>query len=181
MRFVIALTGASGQIFALRLIEILKDFAEIHLIISNAAKITIPYELDFDVKEIEKLADFVYSESDLDAPFASGTFKHDGMVVIPCTMKTLSSIAYGFSENLITRAADVTLKERRRLILAIRETPLNLNHIRAMLRACEAGAIIMPITPSFYIKPKSIEDLVDHFSKRVAELLGVEIDYKRWK
>ncbi len=181
MRFIIAITGASGQIFALRLLEILKSYAELHLIISNAAKITLPYELDIQIDDMAKHANYVYSEDDLDAPFASGTFKHDGMVVIPCSMKTLSAIAYSFSDNLIVRAADVTLKERRKLILAVRETPLNMNHIRAMLRACEAGAIIMPITPSFYIKPKNIEEIVDHFSKRVAEMLGVNVDYKRWK
>uniref|UniRef100_A0A7C4W4D2 Flavin prenyltransferase UbiX n=1 Tax=Geoglobus ahangari TaxID=113653 RepID=A0A7C4W4D2_9EURY len=181
MRFIVGITGASGQIFALRLLEILREYAEIHLVISDAAKITISHELDMELDELKKLAHYTYSERDLDAPFASGTFKHDGMVIIPCSMKTLSAIAYGFSDNLITRAADVTLKERRKLILAIRETPLNLNHLRAMVRACEVGAIIMPISPSFYIKPKKIEDLVDHFSKRVAELLGLDVDYKRWK
>jgi len=181
MRFIVGITGASGQIFAVRLLEILREHAEIHLVISDAAKITISHELDVGVDDLKKLAHYTYSERDLDAPLASGTFRHDGMVVIPCSMKTLSSIAYGFSDNLITRAADVTLKERRRLILAVRETPLNLNHLRAMVRACEVGAIIMPITPSFYIKPKKIEDLVDHFSKRVAELLGLNVDYKRWE
>lgn len=181
MRFVVGITGASGQIFAVRLLEILRDYGEIHLIISEAAKMIISHELEMGVEEIEKLAHFTYSERDLDAPMASGTFRHNGMVIIPCSMKTLSSIAYGFADNLISRAADVTLKERRKLILAVRETPLNLNHLRAMVRACETGAVIMPIVPSFYIKPKKIEDIVDHFSKRVAELLGLNVDYRRWK
>lgn len=181
MRFVVAMTGASGQIFGVRLLEILREHAEIHLIITEPAKLTISSELDIDVREVESLADYVYSENDISAGIASGSFKHDGMAVVPCSMKTLSSIAYGIADNLVVRSADVTLKERRKLVLAVRETPLHINHIRAMLRASEAGAIIMPPVPAFYIKPEKIDDIVDHFAYRVAEILGVDVDYRRWR
>ncbi|WP_456369473.1 UbiX family flavin prenyltransferase [Geoglobus sp.] len=181
MRFVLAMTGASGQIFGLKLLEILSEQAEVHLIVSNAARITMEHELGEKVEELENLAYRVYSEDDISAGMASGSFRHDGMAVVPCSIKTLSSIAYGIADNLIVRAADVTLKERRRLVLAVRETPLHVNHIRAMLRVAEAGAVVMPPVPAFYTKPEKIEDIVNHFACRVAEVLGVEVDYSRWK
>ncbi|WP_203218957.1 UbiX family flavin prenyltransferase [Geoglobus acetivorans] len=181
MRFIVAMTGASGQIFGVRLLEILRDHAEIHLVISSAARITAEHELDVPLSQVEKLADFVYSEDDIAARIASGSFRHDGMAIVPCSIKTLSSIAYGMADNLITRAADVTLKERRKLVLAVRETPLHINHLRAMVRVTEAGGVVMPPVPAFYIRPEKIEDIVDHFASRVAEVLGVQVDYRRWE
>ncbi|WP_456478901.1 UbiX family flavin prenyltransferase [Geoglobus ahangari] len=182
MRYVLAMTGASGQIFGVRLLEILSENgAEVHLVVSKAAEITMEHELGKSVEDLEGHAYRIYSENDISAGLASGTFRHDGMAVVPCSVKTLSSIAYGIADNLIVRAADVTLKERRRLVLAVRETPLHINHIRAMLRVSQAGAIVMPPVPAFYIHPEKIEDIVDHFAFRVAEVLGMSVDYRRWK
>ncbi|WP_457591868.1 UbiX family flavin prenyltransferase [Geoglobus sp.] len=181
MRYVLAMTGASGQIFGLRLLEILSEQAEVHLIVSRAARVTMEHEIGEWAEKIRELAHRVYSEDDISAGLASGTFRHDGMAIVPCSIKTLSSIAYGIADNLIVRAADVTLKERRRLVLAVRETPLHVNHIRAMLRVAEAGAIVMPPVPAFYTGPEKIDDIVNHFACRVAEVLGLDVDYKRWK
>jgi len=182
MRFIVALTGASGQILGIRILEKLKDLGvETYVIISKAAKITLKTETEYDLDYLTTISSKIYDENDIDAPLASGTFKHDGMVIAPCSIKTASSIAYGIADNLIVRAADVTLKERRRLILAVRETPLHLGHLRTFVRLAEIGAIIFPPVISFYHNPKSLEDLIDHIASRIIELLGLNVDYKRWK
>ena len=181
MRFIVALTGASGQIYGIRLIEELRKIAEVHVIVSETAKITLEVETDYSVDDIKSIAHRFYEESEMTAPISSGSFKHDGMVIAPCSIKTASSIAYGITENLITRAADVTLKEGRKLILLIRETPLHLGHIKTLCRLAEIGAIIMPPVPAFYIKPKTVDDIVNHTVARVMEILGLEVDYKRWE
>ncbi len=180
MRFIVALTGASGQIYGIRLIELLREVAEVYAIVSNAAKLTLEVETDYDVEYIRSIATAYYEESEISAPPSSGSFKHDGMVIAPCTIKTASSIAYGITDNLITRAADVTLKERRKLILLVRETPLHLGHLKTLCRLAEIGAIVMPPVPAFYIRPKSVEDIVNHTVARVMELLGVDVEYERW-
>ena len=180
MRFIVALTGASGQIYGVRLIEELRKKAEVHVIISETAKITLEVETDYTVDDIRELAHRFYEESEIAAPISSGSFRHDGMVIAPCSIKTASSIAYSITDNLITRAADVTLKERRKLILLVRETPLHLGHLRTLCRLAEMGAIVMPPVPAFYIKPKTVDDIVNHTVARVMELLGLEVDYERW-
>jgi len=180
MRFLVALTGASGQIYGVRLVEWLSEVAEVHVIVSNAAKKTLEIETDYDVDYIKSMATTYYEEDDISAPPSSGTFRHDGMVIAPCSVKTASCIAYGITGNLITRAADVTLKEGRKLILLIRETPLHLGHLRALCRLAELGAIVMPPVPAFYIRPKRVEDIVNHTVARVMELLGLEVEYERW-
>jgi 4-hydroxy-3-polyprenylbenzoate decarboxylase len=183
-RFIVGITGASGVIYGVRFLEAIKHYAsdsEVHLVISNAAVRVLRHELGLDREYIARLADRVYGEDELDAPIASGSFRHDGMVIIPCSMKTLASIAHGIADNLITRAADVALKERRKLILVIRETPLNLVHIRNMELVTLAGAIVMPASPAFYHRPRSIDDLVNFIVGRVLDLLGIENDlYRRW-
>lgn len=184
MRIVVAITGASGVQYGIRLLEVLKTYSEVesYLIISENAKQIIELESNEKLREIRKLADHSYDAGDLAAPVASGSFELDGMVIIPCSMKTLASIANGFADNLITRAADVCLKENRKLVLVIRETPLSLLHIENMLRAKEAGAVIMPASPAFYIKPKKIDDLLDFIAGRVLDLFKLEHRlYKRWK
>jgi len=181
MRFIVALTGASGQILGIRLIEKLKDAgAEVYAVASRAAKITIKAETEYDESYVREVATKYYDEDEIAAPFASGSFKHDGMAIVPCSIKTASSIAYGIADNLITRAADVTLKERRRLVLAVRETPLHTGHLKTLTRLSEIGAIVFPPVLSFYTIPKRIDDIVDHTVSRIAEMLGVDVDYKRW-
>ncbi len=179
MRFIVALTGASGQIFGVRLIEELSKRAEVYTIVSKAARKIIELE-GFDIEYIEEISHRFYDEDEMSAPTSSGTFRHNGMVIAPCTIKTASCIAYGITDNLITRSADVTLKEGRKLILLVRETPLHLGHLKTLLRLSEMGAVIMPPVPAFYTKPKDIRDIVDHIVFRVMEILGLEVDYKRW-
>ena len=182
MRIIIALTGASGQIIGIRLLEILKERGvKTYLIVSKAAIRILRYETDLDLEYIKSLAYKFYNENEIDAPMASGTFKHDGMAIVPCSIRTASSIAYGITDNLISRAADVTLKEGRRLIICIREAPLHLGHLKTLTRLAEIGAIIYPLVFSFYIKPKDINELINHTASRIAELLGVEVEYKRWE
>ncbi len=181
MRFVVALTGASGQILGIRLIEKLVELgAEVYAVASRAAKITLKAETDYDEGYVREIATKYYDEDEIAAPFASGSFRHDGMAIVPCSIKTASSIAYGITDNLITRAADVTLKERRRLVLAVREAPLHSGHLKTLSRLAEIGAVIFPPVMSFYTLPKSIDDMIDHTVSRIVELLGAEVDYKRW-
>lgn len=184
MRIAVAITGASGVQYGIRLLEVLqsrKD-VEIHLIVSKNAGQIIELESKKKLKEIKQLADHSYDEGDLAAPFASGSFELDAMVIVPCSMKTLAAVANGIADNLITRAADVCLKEERTLILVLRETPLSLVHIENMLSAKRAGAIIMPASPAFYIKPEKIEDLLDFIAGRVLDLLKLKHSlYERWK
>ncbi|MEM2726799.1 MAG: UbiX family flavin prenyltransferase [Archaeoglobaceae archaeon] len=182
MKLIVALTGASGQIVGIRLIEKLRAKGiEVYAIASRAAKITMKSETEYDEAYLRSIATKFYDEDEIYAPFSSGSFKHDGMAIVPCSVKTASSIAYGITDNLITRAADVTLKEGRRLVVAIREAPLHKGHLSALLRLSELGAIVYPLVLSFYSKPKTIEDLVDFTVSRIMEQLGIEVDYKRWE
>jgi 4-hydroxy-3-polyprenylbenzoate decarboxylase len=172
---IVAITGASGVVYGKRLLEALRGKrVETHLIVSKAAEKVIEHELETTKRELEKLASHAYDAEDLTAPIVSGSFKTDGMVVIPCSMKTLAGIAHGYSENLILRAADVTLKEKRKLILVPRETPLNVVHLKNMLDLASQGAFIVPAMPAYYHKPKKIEDLIDFVVGKVLNLLGIE-------
>ncbi len=179
MRFVVALTGASGQIYGFRIVEELAKRCEVYVIISKNAELIADLE-GLDVNKLRKIAHKFYREDEITAPISSGSFKHDGMVIAPCSVKTASSIAYGITDNLITRSADVTLKERRKLIILFRESPLHLGHLKTLVRLTEMGAIVMPPVPSFYIKPKTVEDVVNYTVYRVLDILGVEVDYQRW-
>ena len=180
-KIILAMTGASGQIYGLKLLERLKELnTEVHLIVSKPALLTLKIETDKDENYLKKAADFYYTPSDIGSAIASGSFKHDGMVIAPCTINTASAIAYGIADNLIARAADVTLKEKRKLILLVRETPLHYGHLSTLLRLTRIGAIVMPPVPAFYHQPKTIEDIVDHTVNRVLDLLGFEVEYQRW-
>jgi len=182
MRLVVAITGASGAIYGKRLLEVLHDKkVETHLVISKAAEKVIEHELEITKRSLEKLADHVYDVDDLTAPILSGSFKTDGMIIIPCSMKTVAGIAHGYSDNLILRAADVTLKERRKLILVPRETPLNVIHLRNMLELSKQGVAIIPAMPAFYHKPKKIDALVDYIVGKVLDCLDIEHNlFRRW-
>jgi 4-hydroxy-3-polyprenylbenzoate decarboxylase len=183
MVLIIGITGASGVIYGIRLLEVLstrKDI-ETHLLISKAGEINITYETSWQIEDIKALADFSYDINDMGARLASGSFKSDGMIVIPCTIKTMSALANSYSDNLLTRAGDVALKERRKLILVVRETPLHLGHIRNMERLSEMGAIILPPVPSFYHRPKTIQDIINHTLGKILDILGIEHNlFPRW-
>jgi 4-hydroxy-3-polyprenylbenzoate decarboxylase len=181
-RLIVGISGASAAIYGIRLLEVLRETdVETHLVISSAAKKIILMETDFKVKEVEALADHVYDIDDIGAAIASGSFKTDGMVIIPCSMKSLSAIANSYGANLLLRAADVTLKERRRLVAVVRETPLHRGHLQLMLRLTDMGAILFPPLPAFYHRPKTVEDIVDHTVGRVLDLFGVDHAlFERW-
>lgn len=183
-RLIVAISGASGPIYGLRLLDALRkhtDF-EVHLILSKGAAATIEYELDRSPESVAELADVVHDERNLAASLASGTFITRGMIVAPCSVKTLSGIATSMGDNLIVRAADVCLKERRPLVLVVRETPLHAGHLRLMQQATEAGAVVLPPVPGFYAKPKTIEELVDHTVMKALDQLGVHLDLvPRWQ
>ncbi|SAL78470.1 3-octaprenyl-4-hydroxybenzoate carboxy-lyase [Caballeronia peredens] len=174
-RLIVAMTGATGAIYGVRLLETLRRLGgvETHLLVSSAGWLNIQHELDLDRATVHALADVVHSVRDVGASIASGSFSTDGMIVAPCSMRTLASIAHGLSDNLITRAADVVLKERRRLVLLVRETPLNLAHLRNMTAVTEMGGVIFPPLPAFYQKPATIDDMVDHTVARVIDLFGL--------
>lgn len=182
-KLIIGITGASGAIYGVRLLEVLKDTdIETHLVISKAASITIDQETGLKVSDVQKLADVCYQVSDISAAISSGSFKTMGMIVAPCSMKSLAEIATGISSNLLSRAADVVLKERRRLVIMARETPFHTVHLRHMTTLSEMGAIIAPPLPAFYNNPGSIDDIVNHSVGRVLDLFDVEADFvKRWK
>jgi 4-hydroxy-3-polyprenylbenzoate decarboxylase len=181
-KIIAGISGASGSILGIRLLQELKGKAETHLIITDTAKKILEHETGFTIKQVEKLATKSYSNSDFFAPAASGSFKTEGMVIIPCSMKTLAGIASGFSDNLLLRCADVTLKERRKLVLVARETPLSYIHVKNMETVSQSGAIILPPVLSFYSKPKSIDDMVNHIVGKTLDMLGFENTlYKRWK
>ncbi|MDQ0286494.1 4-hydroxy-3-polyprenylbenzoate decarboxylase [Desulfofundulus luciae] len=182
MRIIVAITGASGAIYGITLLDQLKlSGIETHLILSPWAAKTITLETRWTPEQVMALASYSYAANDLAAPVASGSFVHQGMIIAPCSMKTLASIALGYSDNLITRAADVTIKERRPLILMTRETPLNAIHLENMLKLARLGVVIMPPVPSFYQHPETIEDLVLQTTGRVLDLLGIENNLvKRW-
>lgn len=181
-RLVIGITGASGVILGIRLLEVLQPAdIETHLVLSPAAKVTIAQETDWKVSDVLALADAVHSHADIGATIASGSYTALGMVVVPCSIKTLSAIANSYADDLITRAADVTLKEGRPLLLVVRETPLHRGHIRLMDQAAEAGAVIFPPVPAFYARPQSIDDIVNNLVGRVLARLGIENEqYKVW-
>lgn len=175
-RLIVAITGASGARYGVRLLELLRatEGIETHLMISDAAALNLHHELDVKRKDIEALAHHVHSVRDIGACVASGSFRADGMVIAPCSMKTLAAVAHGMCDNLITRAADVTLKERRRLVLLVRETPFNLAHLRNMTAVTEMGGIIFPPLPALYQRPQTIDEMIDHTVGRVMEMLGLE-------
>lgn len=175
MRLVVAVTGATGAIYGVRLLQVLRDQPgiETHLLVSDAGVLNLHQELDMNRRDIEALAHVVHNVRDVGASIASGSFESVGMIVAPCSMKTLGSIAHGLSDNLIARAADVVLKERRRLVLMVRETPFNLAHLRNMIAVSEMGGIIFPPLPSFYHRPQNIAEMVDHTIGRVLDLFGV--------
>lgn len=175
-RLIVAITGASGAIYGVRLLQSLRAVNgwETHLVLSASGALTAAQELDLKRSEIEALADVVHNVKDIGATLSSGSFRTAGMVVAPCSMKTLASIAHGFSGDLVSRAADVVLKERRRLVLMVRETPLNLAHLRNMVTATEMGAIVFPPVPAFYVRPTSLDDIVNHTVGRVLDLFDVD-------
>ena len=182
-RIVVALTGATGATYGVQLLKRLHATPgiESHLIISDAATLTLHQELGLQRRDVEALAHVVHRNRDIGASIASGSYQVDAMVVAPCSMKTLAAVAHGFSDNLVTRAADVILKERRRLVLMVRETPFNLAHLRNMTSVTEMGGIIFPPLPSFYHRPASIADMVEHTVDRVVDLLGIENSHAaRW-
>ena len=175
-RLVVAITGATGAVYGVRLLEQLAATpgVETHLVVTDAAALTLHQEMGMQRRDVEALAHVVHKNRDIGASIASGSFQSDGMVVAPCSMKTLAAVAHGLSDNLVARAADVMLKERRRLVLMVRETPFNLAHLRNMTAVTEMGGIVFPPLPSFYHKPASIEEMVDHTVGRVIDLFGLE-------
>ena len=185
-RLIIGITGASGVIYGIRMLEVLRNVPDVetHLIMSPAASTTIALETDYSSEQVVALADVVYRFKDIAAAVSSGSFKTEGMVIIPCSMKTLAGIANSFSDNLLLRAADVVLKERRRLVLVARETPLHLGHLRLMVQVTEIGAIVAPPVPAFYHKPDSLADIVDQTVNRVLDLMQIELPedlFRRWQ
>ena len=174
-RIVVGISGASGVVYGIRLLELLRAAAgvETHLVLSDPAKRTIVEETDWVVKDVEALATHRHDNKDIGASIASGSFKTDGMVIAPCSVKEAASVAHGLADNLMTRAADVTLKEGRPLILLVRETPLHVGHLRMLTQLAEMGAVILPPMPAFYHRPKQIEDLVDHTLARVLDRLQI--------
>jgi 4-hydroxy-3-polyprenylbenzoate decarboxylase len=183
-RLIVALSGSTGPHYGVRLLEVLRAHTDIetHVILSSAARKTIEYEMERSPDEVAALAHELHDERNIGASIASGSFITDGMVVAPCSMKTLSAIAHSYSDNLIARAADVCLKERRKLVLVVRETPLHLGHLRLMQEATEAGAVILPPVPGFYHMPRTIEDLIDHTVVKILDQFGIHLDLiRRWR
>ncbi|QYG00276.1 MULTISPECIES: UbiX family flavin prenyltransferase [Massilia] len=175
-RIIVAITGATGATYGVQLLRRLNATpgVETHLVVSDAASLTLHQELGLQRRDAEALAHVVHRNRDVGASIASGSYQADGMVIAPCSMKTLAAVAHGFSDNLVTRAADVILKERRRLVLMVRETPFNLAHLRNMTAVTEMGGIVFPPLPSFYHRPATIADMVEHTVDRVVDLLGIE-------
>ena len=181
-RLVIGISGASGVVFGVRLLEMLRGtMIETHLIMSRSAEVTMAYETNHKVKDVKALADRCYGSDDMAAPISSGSFLTLGMIVAPCSVKSLAEIASGVTTTLLSRAADVTLKERRRLVLMVRETPLHAGHLKNMLAVTEMGGVIAPPVPAMYAEPKSIEDVIDQNLSRVLDLFGIHLEgAKRW-
>ena len=183
LKIIVAITGATGSIFGIRILEILKNIKEVetHLILSKWGRKTIESETSHTIEEVELLADYTYDTANLGARISSGSFQVDAMIIAPCSMKTLASIRMGFADNLVSRAADVILKERKKLILLTRETPLNTIHLENMLALSRMGTIMLPPMPAFYNHPKTIDDLVNHIAYRTVDQLGIILpDLKRW-
>lgn len=184
-RLVVGISGASGAIYGIRLLTVLQDVAGVqtHLVLSTAARRTIGMETDFTVDQVEAMADHVYRPGDIAAPISSGSFRSIGMVIAPCSMKTVSGIANSYSANLLLRAADVILKEHRRLVLLVRETPLHLGHLRLLTQLAEMGAVVMPPVPAFYHRPDTLDEVIDQTVNRTLDLLDIELDgdlFTRW-
>ena len=184
-RLVVGISGASGATYGIRLLTVLQNMAgvETHLVLTAAARRTIPMETDFTVDRVEAMADHVYRPGDIAAPISSGSFRTVGMIVAPCSMKTVSGIASSYSENLMLRAADVILKERRRLVLLVRETPLHLGHLRLLTQVAETGAVVMPPVPAFYHQPATLEAVIDQTVNRALDVLDIDLDtdlFVRW-
>src|ERR687887_2454650 len=183
-RLIIGLSGSTGPHYGVRLLEVLREHTDVetHVILSNAARKTIEYEMGRDPDEVAALAHELHDERNIGASIASGTFVTDGMVVAPCSMKSLSAIANSYNDNLIARAADVCLKERRKLVLVVRETPLHLGHLRLMEQVTAAGAVVLPPVPGFYHRPQTIQDLLDHTVTKVLDQFGLHVDLiQRWQ
>jgi 4-hydroxy-3-polyprenylbenzoate decarboxylase len=182
-RLTIGISGASGIVYGIRMLELLRDTGvETHLVMSRSAEMTLAYETDLKVKDVRALASINHPNTDIGASISSGSFQTMGMVVVPCSIKTMSEIATGVTGSLLSRAADVVLKERRRLVLAVRETPLHGGHLRTMTQLADMGTIIAPIVPAFYNRPKTIGDIIDHTVGRLLDLFGIETAVvKRWQ
>ena len=184
MRIIVAITGATGAPFGVRILELLRDAGvEIHLVMSTWGRRTVEHETGRAGREVERLADVTHSVGDLAAVISSGSFRTDGMIIAPCSVRTLAAIANGLADNLVTRAADVVLKERRRLVLLVRETPFSEIHLENMVRLARMGAVILPPTPAFYNHPESIDDILDHLGMRALDQFGLDIETvrtRRW-
>ncbi|MDU6410329.1 MAG: UbiX family flavin prenyltransferase [Yersiniaceae bacterium] len=185
-RLIIGISGASGAVYGVRLLQVLREVegVETHLVMSNAARQTLALETDFALRDVQALADVVHDARDIAASISSGSFKTAGMVILPCSIKTLSGIVNSFTDSLVTRAADVVLKERRTLVLCVRETPLHLGHLRLMTQAAELGAVIMPPVPAFYHRPETVQEIVDQTVNRVLDQFGIELPddlFERWQ
>lgn len=181
-RIVVGISGASGVIYGIRMMEAISGQIESHLIITRPAAETISLETSYGLGQIQSMASFVYEIDDLTAPISSGSFRTDGMVIIPCSIKSLSAVANSYNVNLMVRAADVTLKERRTLVLVVRESPLHAGHLRLMLRVSEMGAIVFPPVPAFYHRPKSLDEVINHTVGKILDLFGIENTLvHRWK
>lgn len=183
-RLIIGMSGASGLIYGIRFLEILRTVAEVetHLVLTASAKLNIAIETDWQISDVKALADHTHSVKDMAASISSGSFRTDGMIVAPCSMKTLSGIVHSYADNLLVRAADVVLKEKRRLVLMPRESPLHAGHCELLLKACQLGAIIAPPMPALYNKPRTIDDLINHSVGRVLDLFDIDSGIvKRWK
>ncbi|HBM7659506.1 TPA: UbiX family flavin prenyltransferase [Enterobacter asburiae] len=185
-RLIVGLSGASGAIYGVRLLQVLRSVAEVetHLVMSQAARQTLSLETDLSLRDVQALADVVHDARDIAASISSGSFKTAGMVILPCSIKTLSGIVNSYTDTLVTRAADVVLKERRPLVLCVRETPLHLGHLRLMTQAAELGAIIMPPFPAFYHRPTSLDDVINQTVNRVLDQFDIDLPedlFTRWQ
>lgn len=185
-RLIVGLTGASGAIYGVRLLQVLRDVAEVetHLVMSNAARQTLALETDFSLRDVQALADVVHDARDIAANISSGSFLTAGMVILPCSIKTLSGIVNSYTDSLVTRAADVVLKERRLLVLGLRETPLHLGHLRLMMQVAELGAVMMPPMPAFYHRPQTLDDIINQTVNRVLDQFDITLPddlFTRWQ
>jgi 4-hydroxy-3-polyprenylbenzoate decarboxylase len=181
-RLIVGISGASGVIYGIRMLEVLREKVETHLVMTEQAKRTLSLETDLTADEAEKLATFIHPDNDLSSPLASGSFETIGMVIVPCSIKTLSAVANSFSQTLIARAADVNLKERRQVVLVVRETPLHLGHLKLMVKVSEMGGVVLPPMPAFYNRPKSIADIIDHTVGKALDLFEIPHHlYQRWR
>ncbi|HBU6132155.1 UbiX family flavin prenyltransferase [Enterobacter sp. 168J2] len=185
-RLIIGISGASGAIYGVRLLQVLRNVAEVetHLVMSQAARQTLSLETDLSLRDVQALADMVHDARDIAASISSGSFKTAGMVILPCSIKTLSGIVNSYTDTLVTRAADVVLKERRPLVLCVRETPLHLGHLRLMTQAAELGAVIMPPVPAFYHRPQSLDDVINQTVNRVLDQFDIDLPedlFTRWQ